>query len=93
MLNKKWIAGAVLGAFLGLTAIMGGSEAEASAITAELQPVRSDVVIVIDPFHDRWDRHPAPPPHRRWDRHPGPRHHHPAPPPHHGKHHPRPHHR
>ena len=93
MLNKKWIAGAVLGAFLSITAVTGSSEAEASAITAELQPT-SDIVIVVDPFHDRYDRCPPPPPHYR--HHPGPpphRYKHHGPPPHHGKHHPRPHRR
>lgn len=82
MLNKKWIVEAVLGAFLGLGAITGGTQAEASALKADLQPMGTDIVIVVDPFHDHY-RHPAPPPHHY-------KHH--APPPHHRKHHPRPHH-
>jgi hypothetical protein len=87
MLNKKWFTGALLGAFLGLGVITGSPQAEASALSAAVQPTSSGIVIVVDPFHDHY-RHPAPPP--RHFKHHGPpphRKHHPRP------HHPRPHHR
>ena len=61
MLNKRWIAGAVLGAFLSVTAATGAPQAEASALTATPQ-VKNEMVQLASwndhhkKDHDKWDK-------------------------------------
>ncbi len=71
MLNKKWIAGAVLGAFLSVTAITGGTQAEASALitTPQVKNETTQLASWNDHHkkdHDKWDKDRKH--HDKWDK-------------------------